>query len=1156
MPGIKSFILNQPSEFFKETLKATDTVSLKYGDIEKSNAESTSSFKYDFQGAGIKSTQQIPLDWSKFENHTFFNSAQGKTNVAFDKIINGYPFDGTRKETEAFLESLSGFEKYVYDQFPKNKGYLLFTASHISVADRAGTDFPTLSRTHTGKSVLDPGNSSFTYELQLFLPAEINEAVQVVCQKISGSMQGISLLVSSSLSAETAPLNFLVSSGSITLSASANIIKGKFNHIVATLDRTKPIHRAELYVNELLGDQSANIATIGAMDFINSPLTIGSGSTITAHNADIAPTQTLSGGIDELRVFHDIRTINQQKLFAQKAIFTDDTLKLYYKFNEPTGTLGDSASSTINQIVLDSSGNSLHSSITNFNFSLRNTSSLGVPLVFEKLEFTPVLFPSYQGITGLNTSLLATASLYDDVNPNLITRLVPAHYFTEGQVQEGLTDVDGTINNDYEGTSIPGSGKLGSVQLLTSLLFVYAKFFDELKIVVDSFSTVLYADYQKEGFIPDSFLTFLANYYGFKIPNMFSQATVEQYIEAENITQSIETSKAALRTVQNELLRRVLTDIQNVIKSKGTVYSVKSLIRSLGIDPDSSLRIREFGGPQRKQIGSERELRAYVAGMLNMSSSQCFISSSYLSGSRVEVGYPEVQGSLVNQKQFPPHGISNAQDDGLFTSGSWTYEAFYKFSGNRQLNNLTQSLVRLESTGSSAAVPVPPVTPQPIVNLVALSSSNPTLKLFIKPSSHADDDGRLLTMQLTGANIFDGELWSVSFGRYRNDSINSLVSSSYFLRCARQGNGEIKELFATSSYFQESIVAPTNDIFQDHDNSYNDLGLFVAVGSQSLDVGASTTTYKFLNNTAELTNEEVRAVTFDGKISNIRFWSKPLEVDEWKEHVRNRQSLGVNDPLKNFNFEKTASGSFERLRMNLDITQETTQSSDVGAIKLFDFSQNFRTANGINFVPDKQVINKELVRSTFLSPYFDEMVVSNKVRIRSLQNSADLVNFQYAEVAPVYELQKSEEVHDDPRFTIDFSIVDALNRDIINVFATLDALDNMLGDPTLLFSSDYPDMIQLRDIYFNRLTEKIKLNEFFTVFKWFDTLINSFLKELMPKKTRFLGANFVMEAHMLERSRIRYLYSDQYLDEKDRALPPNIQSLDGTVGGSSGGTVE
>ena len=46
------------------------------------------SFRYDPPGSPIKSTQQIPLDWAKFENHTFFNSAEAKVNAAFDIIIN------------------------------------------------------------------------------------------------------------------------------------------------------------------------------------------------------------------------------------------------------------------------------------------------------------------------------------------------------------------------------------------------------------------------------------------------------------------------------------------------------------------------------------------------------------------------------------------------------------------------------------------------------------------------------------------------------------------------------------------------------------------------------------------------------------------------------------------------------------------------------------------------------------------------------------------------------------------------------------------------------------------------------------------------------------------------------------------------------------
>ena len=83
-------------------------------------------YVYDLESEGIKSSNQVPLDFSKFENHTFFNSAQANVNVAFDKLINNYPFDGTREELEVFLNGLTGFEQHVLDKFPKNLGYLVF----------------------------------------------------------------------------------------------------------------------------------------------------------------------------------------------------------------------------------------------------------------------------------------------------------------------------------------------------------------------------------------------------------------------------------------------------------------------------------------------------------------------------------------------------------------------------------------------------------------------------------------------------------------------------------------------------------------------------------------------------------------------------------------------------------------------------------------------------------------------------------------------------------------------------------------------------------------------------------------------------------------------------------------------------------------------
>ena len=97
--------------FLKAALSDTRPLQVTFGDLVQTNIKSTSSFKYEPLDSPLKNTQQLNVDWSKFENHTFFSSAEVKTNVAFDQIINGYPFDGTKIEFERFFEKLNGFEK-------------------------------------------------------------------------------------------------------------------------------------------------------------------------------------------------------------------------------------------------------------------------------------------------------------------------------------------------------------------------------------------------------------------------------------------------------------------------------------------------------------------------------------------------------------------------------------------------------------------------------------------------------------------------------------------------------------------------------------------------------------------------------------------------------------------------------------------------------------------------------------------------------------------------------------------------------------------------------------------------------------------------------------------------------------------------------------
>ena len=98
------------------------------------------------------------------------------------------------------------------------------------------------------------------------------------------------------------------------------------------------------------------------------------------------------------------RSINDLRQSSERGIFATRDLKAYFKFNEPSSSFGNNA------IVLDSSGNSLHSTITNYVVLNRETGSFPVALKSESRKFNPVLFPKFGQVVSLNENLLFSAS--------------------------------------------------------------------------------------------------------------------------------------------------------------------------------------------------------------------------------------------------------------------------------------------------------------------------------------------------------------------------------------------------------------------------------------------------------------------------------------------------------------------------------------------------------------------------------------------------------------------------------------------------------------------------------------------------------------------------------------------------------------------------
>lgn len=1084
-------------------------------------AFNSSSFYYENSNAPLKSTQQIDIDWSKFENHTFFMSAEVKVNLAFEQIINKYPFDGTKQEVENFIDNLTGYEKWVFDSFPRNSGSLHFDGTnHIEVIDQAGVLFPDLSKNNSGVSMLNPqSDSPFSIELQLFVPSQTNQN-SIICQKRSSDKCGISLNLADTTSTTETFVQFTVASGNINLSVSGSINKGEFNHICAVLSRDDATNtKLEFYVNETLTD-STGPDNIGYLDIDTSRFTIGSGSSINVGGVLFTPVTTLSGTIDEFKVFHSARTQKLQKLYSQKSIFSTPDLKLYYKFNEPID-LAAPSSDPANSIILDSSGNSLHSYVTNFNSSQRHSSGISN----ENSFFCPILFPGHQGVINLNKNLLASASLYDQENPNIITRLIPYHYLLEGAENDGFgKNIEGNSSSQYVGNSIPGSGKLGSQQVLLSFLYIWSKYFDELKLFVDQFSNLKYIDYDSENSIPDNFLDFYSQQFGLNLGNLFVDSTIEQYLAGENVSREVGINELALKSVQNEIKRRVLKSLPGILSSKGTQHSIKSFLRAVGIDPNNSIKIREYGGPTKGTLNFSRDNKSEIAAFLKFQSTSK-LTSKFLSGSRFEPGYPKMEGSFV--KLDDNTSISSSPNDGLYTSGSWTFEGIFKFDqASIESNKNSRNLAMLMSTGSSGefmwcnliATPNETEIDESKLNLYFRTQHSPTA-----PISNVSID-------LTGSGIFDGEPWYVSFGRMRKDSISkTALSSSFFLRACKV-TSLVGNYYESQGYFSDDYSDDYGSLYniqENYLNAFNSSGSYIVIGNTALN---SSNIY--LNGTPGSSSY------FDGSVSNIRFWSKYITSKESREHANNPFSTGVELPSFQYNYVTNVSGSFQKLRLDVVHNQDQVYASGTnGDLTLLDFSGNERHANGSGFLTSTNNFTPQPINYTHVSPYFDEISSNQKVRVRGLDDVSLLgLEQPWIRKSPVHSINQLENSTDNNKMSIDFSLVESLNRDIVNsMFCTFEELNNGIGSPNLMFSADYPDIEKLRDVYFNRLSGHIDFVKFFEFYRWFDTSISTFIDQLIPKRTLFKGVNYVVEPHVLERGKVQYYFIENYSLTPQRA---------------------
>lgn len=227
----------------------------------------------------------------------------------------------------------------------------------------------------------------------------------------------------------------------------------------------------------------------------------------------------------------------------------------------------------------------------------------------------------------------------------------------------------------------------------------------------------------------------------------------------------------------------------------------------------------------------------------------------------------------------------------------------------------------------------------------------------------------------------------------------------------------------------------------------------------------------------------------------FRAWSRPLAVPELEDHVINFQSFGVDDPL-----------GVEDLDVHLRLDEGLVSDGAGNTAGYFDHISVSHLASGSGFPVSSASFDTETLEYSFIaSPernWTDE-------HVRSFDSSrVDAVRLSTPNTT----------------LALEFNLVDALNEDISQVISTLDVWNEYVGAPANRYRDEYPDLAALRAIYFRRLAGDLNFRVFSDMLEFFDRSFVDMVRRLLPARAKFVGDEFVVEGHMLERPKHQWPY--------------------------------
>ena len=1059
---------------------------------------------------GFFSTQQIEsINFENFEEHVFFDSAIEKTNYSFKKIFNDFPYDGSEREVTNYLNGLDGYTRFILkNKHLKNLGYLKFDNNHyVKIVDRNGwllNDFQKNIKIGI-LNLTNNFNFSFDFWLYPFTP-EIVANQQIIFQKVLNE-SGFSVFLDN-FSGSSCDLNFFISKGDIEYKCTTSIDVDKWSHVNISLNSIlvddSNLLRCQYYINSIpkkaVHKNTGWGLTFGE-DFNNVDITMGGGK---SHKNEVTSAERFYFGlIDEFRVYAgEVRSRETIALEKDENIFSKQSLKLYFRFNEPSGDY------TNNNIILDHSGNKLHGLVYKSNdnveedkptiTSLRSKHlNVSTPLIYELLENNPVLFPNFSPAINVQNIIIEEAKNYDLNNPNSFWKLFPKNIFVEGS---DFDNIDETYINSTKFTA-KSKDTLTSIrtapnQKMINLLSIWARFFDEFKIYIDSITNIIDVNYDNlnnDKLIDGVLLPLALKLSGFNFREILPYPILEK-LKNKNLTPEERVSSLSIRQIQNKLWQRLLINSKDILTSKGTTSSIHSVFNSFGLESSKFISIKEFNGQNRFNIDNNFYSKKINLKEIDFSCDKELFNESRLDN-RISFKSPTYNNNLSNN----PLNISN----------EWAVECLYSYRPDRtEAYPLKQSLLRLDNnTRPNQFISFK----NPHINIVFVRENKKNkhgkIKLFV-------NEGIIEIKEIDKVNLLSGELFYLNLQRKKIKNVNSdLTYYEYILTIS-----SVSENFYSKKVQQAKLETKIDTSYKDARPNIFSIGFYDAY-----DISTS----------ADFIPDMSYETRFEGNISNFRIYKKSMSNNEIFLKCKTIPTVALDDGI-------------ESVILNIDLFEKLSDIKLTGSVyeikSLLDL--NHSKLNGFNkstlsigssltsYFPFKSRKIQGLIQNSEI----DFPKSNNFIYINSFESEKFKKQYGNENISNINQVRPDYLYSNDTRLSIDFSLVNFLNQDITKIININKTFTEKLSQASNLFTDSYVDLNSLRDKYFERLEKEINVNDLYQVYKYFDNVLEELLFECIPSKVKYKGFNFVYESHALERHKYQYKMINSNIPVFDETL--------------------